>query len=142
MTNYFFNPINFCKCRFNKTILVQTTKRIITLCIHAHPTQYCFFHLQHLTHDIRCKQTDGRSEAREMDSGTHVLNIYITLTVSFQTECWYTVVAVCVSDCRQLAMRRPLVCICQTVAREPGPSSALSIRELSPAGSPHRCCAY
>lgn len=30
-----------------------------------------FLHSQHLTHDMRCKQTDGRSEAKEVDSGTH-----------------------------------------------------------------------
>lgn len=41
-------------------------------------------HSQHLTHDIRCKQTDGGSEAMEADSGTHA-RIAACLWQPFQT---------------------------------------------------------
>lgn len=80
-----------------------------------------------------------------MDRGLHVLYLpHITLPV-VSNRCVFLAAAcvrVCVCVCRQWASRRPPVCICLTAAREPGPSSALSIRELSLAGSPHRCCAY
>ncbi len=73
--------------QFNETKSVQTAKKknyVINICVHAdilHPTQYYFFHSKHLTHDIGCKQTDGGSEVREVDSGTHVLYIHNTLAV-------------------------------------------------------------
>lgn len=111
-------------------------------CTHSDETSpsytVLFLHSQHLTHGMRCKQTDAGSKAREVDSGTHAG--YPHHSCSHLKRCFP--VAVFLPVCRQFAARRPPVYICLTASREPGPSSALSIRELSPAGSPHRCCAY
>lgn len=121
----------------------QCTRQIKTIMaiIYAHTSSsytVFFLHSQHLTHGMRCKQTDAGSKAREVDSGTHAG--YPHHSCSHLKRCFP--VAVFLPVCRQLAARRPPVYICLTASREPGPSSALSIRELSPAGSPHRCCAY
>lgn len=97
-------------------------------------THYYFVHSQQLTHGMRCKQTGGGVGVRGQGSGLR----RISAKSHFQTSFLSAVIALV---CGHFAIRRPPVCICLTASGEPGPSGALFIRELSPAGSPHRCCA-
>lgn len=80
----------------------------------------------------------GRSEVREVDWGAHAERLQ-QWRVLFRCRFLGAGIALV---CRQFAIRRPPVCICLTASGEPGPSGALFIRELSPAGSPHRCCTH
>lgn len=90
----------------------QTNKTVID--VHTsywdvpRPTQCLFFHSQHLTHGISCKQTDGRSEAREVDSGTHVQYTHITLAVI---------------PTRVLVHLRSLWCVCLQAVSNEAPTS-------------------